>query len=474
MQKTIQTLIEFMPGKVQFIGSKEESMCEDINYEIYEQETEELVGVCTLDETGLLKEYHCVNHYEDGNIKRKEVPAIAETFIRTFYPDGLNTYKLQSVIDLDDAYVLHYGIEDEKYGIDIPHIGISISVATTGHVVQFTIDNDPYDIIYPKHILSAEEAKERYLSNLDFELIICNADDEIYENGDNDYHLVYRILESAMDIPANGDEPSTIEESNEMKQINERVVPNQTVYEMIGITKEYRKIGEQTVEQEKIEIWAHESVGIPAEIDYEEEFLESFIRVVFHKKDDMLLFVHHGETMKIKVDMEQLSKQELKQCALDFIFTLYPKAHEQFYLELSEVEEAYEDDDYLDDEGEEDTEDFYFHRIVNGIVVDEKVICVSVGKYTGKLKGLFGDLVKWEEIEHLSVHPQITKEEAKQLYAKDLVMELAFSLEYEEDDSRKMNLTYLPSFPQTTGHIQMIEALTGEAYFVDVGDSKFF
>lgn len=355
MEKTIQTLIEFIPEKIQFIGSKEESLCEDINYEIYERETEELVGVCTLDETGLLKEYHCVNHYEDGNIKRKEVPAIAEKFIRTFYPDGLNIYKLQSVIDLDNAYVLHYGIEDEKYGIDIPHIGISISIATTGQVVQFTLDNDPYDIIYPKHILSAKEAKERYLYELDFELIIRHADNEIYENGDNDYHLVYRILESARDIPANGDEPSTIEESNEMNQINERIVSNQTIHEMIGITEAYRKMGEQTVEQKKVEIWAHESVDTPAEIDYEEEFLEGFIRVFFHKKDDMLLFVHNGETMKIKEDME-----------------------------------------------------------------------------------------------------------------------LAFSLEYDEDDSRKMNLTYLPSFPQTTGHVQMIEALTGKAYFVGVRDSKFF
>lgn len=489
MEKTIQALTTFIPKKVQFICSEEgDDLYDGINYGIYEQGTEELVAVCVFNESGELRQYHCVNTYEEGNMKRKDVAAIGEKFISKFYPNGLDTYTLQSIIDLDEVFVLNYGIQDAEYGIDIPHVGFSVSVSTMGQIVQFSLDDDPYEIIYPEYILSAVEAKERYLSRLDFECIIRYADKEIFVNGDNRYHLVYRILESAMDIPANGDDPTTVEESNEMKQIDQQALPNKTIYEMIGISEDHRKIGEHTTDLEKIEIWAHSSIDVPEEIDYKEEYYEQMIRVVFNKKDHTLLFVHNGETGAAKGDQEQLSNQALMRHALDLIFTIYPKADEQFYLELPEVvkdeedfesEDDFEPDDFLDEydeehEHEEEAEVFYFHRVVNGVVIDEKVTCIQVGKYTGNITGMFGDPVNQEVIDHLSTKPRISKEKAKQLYAKDLIMELTFSLEFNEDDAQKMILTYVPSFPKTTGHIQMIDAHTGQAYFVDVGDSEFF
>lgn len=53
-------------------------------------------------------------------------------------------------------------------------------------------------------------------------------------------------------------------------------------------------------------------------------------------------------------------------------------------------------------------------------------------------------------------------------------MKLSMALEYDEEVHPFYRPVYLPSFPETMGHIQMIDAENERVYFVDIGDTVFY
>lgn len=484
MQNILHKISEYIPRKVQFIRSEgEDDLFEGVHYEIHEGETKEVIADCVVNEAGELLNYHYFTDYGKGNITSHNVEIIVNDFIQSFYPKALDTYALDSIIDLDNEYMVYYGIRDEKFGIIIPHVGFTLTVSTTGQVVQFAYVHDEYEIDYPDQIISAEEAKERYLSKLDFELIIDYIDSEIYVNGDHTDRLVYQVNEVVTDIPASGEEPIIIQESVATKPIKYQEVPYKTVYDMIGLNEEYLQIGEETHGDERIELWAHYSTELPEEIDYLNEYCEKIIRIVFHKDNHQLLFMHNGEVLSELEETTQLSENVLEQSALDFMFILFSDTHEKFKLEVSELDESlFEEDEAINDmdeefgeyEQEEDNKQFYFHRVLDGIPINEKIICVQVGIYTGKIIGVSMGNIHTELTADIQTDPKISTDEARQLYANNLEMELIFGVEYDKDGEAQIHLSYTPSFPKTTGHVQLIDAQTGKGYYVDVGDSLFF
>lgn len=471
MQETLHELLKFIPNKVQFCRLEaEDDLFEGVNYKIYEEETEEVIASCVCNESGELLNYYYLADYEKGSMTSRDVAVIGNDFIQSFYPKGLDTYTIDSIIDVDDEYMINYGMKDEKYGIIIPHVGFTLTVSTSGLVVQFAYVHEEYDIDYPNQIISAEEAKDSYLSKLDFGLIIDCIDSDIYVNGDNQNRLVYRVIESAMDIPASGEKPITVRESIETKVVSHQEIPYKTVYDMIGLNEEYLQIGEEIYGDERIELWAHYSTRLQEEIDYLDEYCEKVIRIVYHKDDHQLLFMHNGEIRSESKESEQLLEDVLEQCALDFMFILFSNTHEKFELEVNDLDESYIDE-Y---ESEEEGRPFYFHEVLDGIPIDEKVICVQVGIYTGKIIGVSTGIIHDDLTADIRTDPQISTDDAKQLYANDLEMELVFGVEYDVDEKARIHLLYTPSFPKTTGHVQLIDAQTGKGYYVDVGDSLFF
>lgn len=484
LHKTQEELLKFIPKKAQFIRSEDKNdLFEGVNYEIYEEGTEEILASCVCNESGGLINYYYLAEYETGSMTSYDVEVIGNDFIQSFYPKGLDTYTLDSIIDLDDEYMVNYGIRDEKIGVIIPHVGFTLTVSTTGQVVQFSYVHEEYDIVYPDQIISAEEAKDRYILELDFQLIIHHIDSEIYVNGDDTDQLVYQVIESAMDIPASGQDPMPVREFVETTAIKYQDVPYKTVYDMVGLNEEYLQVGEEIHGDERIELWAHYSSQLSAGIDYLDEYCEKVIRIVFHKDNHQLLFVHNGEIWSESERTEQLEEDVLEQSALDLMFLLFPDTHERFTLEvldldespLEEDQEIYDmDEELCEYELEEDSRPFYFHAVLDGIPIDDKVICIQVGVYTGKITSVFMETINNGPMNHIQTKPEISKDEAKQLYANDVEMELIFGMEYDEDGKGQIHLSYMPSFPKTIGHVRLIDAQTGKGYYVDVGDSLFF
>ena len=79
---------------------------------------------------------------------------LQETFIKAFYPHALEKYALQSVIDLDEIYIVTYGIKDDKFGLELPGLGFSLTISTSGTDVQFSLYGDEPKIIYPQQRLT--------------------------------------------------------------------------------------------------------------------------------------------------------------------------------------------------------------------------------------------------------------------------------------------------------------------------------
>ncbi|KXH79264.1 YcdB/YcdC domain-containing protein [Sporosarcina sp. HYO08] len=492
MNKTIDTLANLLKKDVTFVQSEEgDDAFKGITYEIYEEGNEDLLAVCVLDLAGNLVNYYQIDSYKQGDFMSGDMQSIAEKFIKAFYPQGLEEYLLQSIIDLDETYIVTYGIKDEKYGIQLPGIGFSLTISTGGEVVQFCYDHDQVDIVYPAQMISEAEAKEKYASLVDFELIIRQTDTEIYKNGDNAYRLVYALKKAAVDIPTSGEEPVVVEEGNCYEPIQQQDGPSVSIYELIGMTENYVKLGEHVDEDLVIKKWRHVSIPQPEEIDFTEAYAEQMITIHFDRETNMPTFIYNGEQWQ--GERVQQADNVLQKKALDFLFKIFPEAHEHFVMEIEETEdeewaEAIDDEfegndgeewNDLDEGSMEENEEeeksiaFYFQYHANGVPV-EKVTCIQVGTYSGNIVSASIEPVNQTFLAQINTKPILSKEDAKKQFMRKLHMELSMTLAYDEDGKPFYHLTYLPSFQETIGHIQMIDAENGKAYFVDIGDTQFF
>ncbi|WP_301110007.1 YcdB/YcdC domain-containing protein [Sporosarcina sp.] len=491
MEQTLTALAKFMTEQVRFIENEEEDFFEGRTFEIADVESEELLAVCVLDSSDQLVSFYYVESYESGEMKAEEMPAVAGNFIKAFYPEGLETYRLQSVIDLDDSCIVEYGINEEKHGLYLPGIGFSVTISTAGRIVQFSYSHDPLDIRYPAQMITADEAKEKYAELIDFELIIRKTDTANYVNGDDTYRLVYAVKEAAVDIPASGEEPDTVSEGNQFEAVLEDRVPEESLYEMLGVTDDHVKIGGQVEEGIRTELWQHASLDIPDEIDLSSVYNEQMITIQFDSATNSPVFIANVEGWQ--GEQESLEDQMLKARALDFLYKVFPRAKAHFLLEFEEpeeewlnefddgeeVEEPEEEwetfcDEDLEEVEEEDSKVFYFHYHVGGIPVEGCVTAIQVGLYSGHIISASVEPADETPFLKLNTEPALTKAQAKELLMQKLQMELAMANEFDEEGESFYQLTYLPSYPETTGHIQMIDAENGKGYFVDTGDSIFY
>ncbi|MDW0113461.1 hypothetical protein QT711_09705 [Sporosarcina saromensis] len=485
MQPVFRALQEWMAQHVQFVKVEEEDAGEI--YDILEEDTGEVVGQCILTASNRLSNFSYFCEEKNGELTSNDMPAIAEAFITQFYPLGLQTYQLQSIIDINDLFIVSYGAKEERYGIDVPGIGFSLSISPTGQVIQFSYTHEQAEIRYPSHIITPEEAKEKYASYIDFDLIVQLLDTELYANGDNTYRLLYGLKEYAIDIPASGVEPAVVSVGGQVEPIEMRVPPTKSLHEWIGVTRHHRKIGEQSEEDVLIEKFMHPSIDLPNELDMSEVYEENLITIHTHRVTNLPKVFYNGEPWK--GEPIRLTTDFLKQRALDFLFAIFPQASEHFVMQKEEVAnaletplEAFIDDEYEDDfeewedellNEEEETVPFYFQYQVNGVPVDESVTCILVGVLSGRIVSASIEPMEEESLLQICTEPKLSKAAAKKLLLEKLHMEIALAQAYDEDGEPFYEVVYLPSYTETTGHIRAIDAQNGKAYYVNVGDSLF-
>lgn len=485
---TLNTLTDFLPERVDFVENKEEELFEGKNYEIIDVESNELIAACTLDEDDELLNFYYLNEPEPGDVTLKEMPSIAESFIEAFYPNSLKDYRLQAVIDLDEICIVEYALHEEVYGLYLPGTGFSITISTNGRVVQFTFSVDQLDIRYPSHVISADEAKWKYAELIDLELVIQKIDTDIYVNGDDSYRLVYKVKEAAMEVPASGEQPDTVSEGNVYESVKMDRVPEASLYELTGITDEHVKIGEHIEDGIRTEKWQHDSLEIAENVDLSESYSERMITIQVDCKTEKIVAVSNVEGWQAK--QNPLADDLLKQRALDFLCKLYPQAQTHFMMEVEEQCEDWQDeigdeeeeeacgyvlhDDEMDDVEEEDAKGFFFQYHVGNIPVEECVTVIQVGLYSGHIISASIEPIDEETLVLINTKPTLSKEQALEQLLQKVQMELAMAREFDEEGKSHYLVTYLPSYPETVGHIHMIDADHGETYFVDIGDTIFY
>ncbi|WP_077618464.1 YcdB/YcdC domain-containing protein [Bacillus sinesaloumensis] len=496
MSETLGKIQRFLPVKVY----DKESEFDESSFEIVDAETNEEIGSYSLNENGELVGFSLMDEPSKGNLQKEQMAEIAQKFVDTFYPDQ-KEFELSAILDLDNPYMISYEKRDEKYGIFIHSTGFTVSVSTSGQITSFyCADDEEYEVRYTDIVVSEEEALDKYINGIKFELSIQRFNRDIFENGDDQYHLAYSVIEQLMEIPVNGSESSSIREEFEMdSEIEKMVVHNHNIYELIGLTAGYKLLDKRVKEGKVIEIWSTlESIG---EYSFDmEESDDHVIKLCFDEETNLLLQVVSGE--EYNSGGEDIGVDRAKERALEVLFTLFPDAHERFRLEASETEmdnfedeveevedEGFTPDEFIDGEFEEENFDedewdeyieqedsyaFYIHVYHNGVRIDQHVSIIQVGQFTGKITHVNVDLPDADIFENLRTSPEVTIAEAKEIYKKHLKMELMFIREYDEDGKSIYTLAYTPSFPSTVGHVRAIDAITGKAMYVDVGDATFF
>lgn len=464
-------------------------------YELFDKKTNGQIGMYTLNEQGELANFSLDVEAESGNLSRQELVSVADQFIEAFHPDKKDKYELSAIINLDNPYMISYEKREEKYGLFLHSEGFTVSVATNGRVQQFFYASEDYQVIYPDKIISAESALERYMNQLHFELNITKFDQEIYKNGDNQIHLSYSVNEHAFDIPADGREPAVVKEEIDWKPIAPQIVPNVELSSLIGLTAEHKQLEVLVEGDKRIEIWSLQDATGHVNCDME-DIHPHIVKLCFGQKSGQLLQVSSGE--QADTNGKELTAADAQQRALDVMFKLFPDANERFRLEV--LEENVEDDAFYEDESfdevagtfaeelevipedvsfeeENEFEDnytFYFHLVINGVRVDDCVSIIGIGKHSGKVNHFQLNVLEEAVYQQLPSKPVISPDEAKKIYRDLLTMELLYVREYDENYKALYTLSYGPSFPETVGHVRALDAITGKAMFVDVGDATFY
>ncbi|RFB16820.1 hypothetical protein DZB84_10520 [Bacillus sp. HNG] len=494
MSKVFEKLKPFLPVKAYEKASDFDEDC----FDIFEVGTDERFGSYSLNENGELLGFSLIGDAPEGNHSKEQMAANAQKFVDTFYP-GQKEYELSGILDLDNPYMITYEKRDGKYGKFLHSTGFTVSVSTSGKISSFYCADEEYEVRYTDFVVSEEEALETYIEGLDFELKIQQFDQEVYKNGDNQYHLAYSVIEQVMDIPIDGSDTSSIHEGHDLESgIQKRDTPIQPIYELVGVTAEFKLLDKQVAEGRRIEIWS--TLKKVAEYSFNIEDTDDHVmKLCFDEKTNLLLEVLSGE--EHKNDGVEMGLKTARERALDVMFKLIPDTHERFRLEVPEYEnedleynfdefeeEDFEDHEFIEefdednfDENEweedfveqEDSYTFYFHLQHQGILVDQHVSLLSVGKYSGKITHLSLDLPPDEHYAKLPTKAVISKSEAKDIYKKHVKMELMFIREYYEEGTSIYTLAYVPEFPDTVGSVRAIDAVTGKAMYVDVGDATF-
>ncbi|MEH7381848.1 YcdB/YcdC domain-containing protein [Bacillus sp. JJ1533] len=491
MSKIIEKLQPFLPVK----SYEKASEFDEGYFDIIEIGTDELIGSYSLNEKGELISFSLMDDESEGKFSKDQMSAIAQKFVDTFYPEQ-KEFELSGILDLDNTYMVTYEKRDEKYGVFLHSTGFTISISTSGQITSFYCADEDYEVHYSDIVVSEEEALATYINGLNFEVIIQKFDQEVYKNGDNQYHLAYNVIEQVMDIPVDGSDTTSILEGHDLEAaIQKRDIPGQSLYELVGLTGEYKLLDKRIEEGRRIEIWSTLENGNEYSFDLDETD-DHVIKLCFDEKTNLILQVLNGD--ENENNGEEIGLEVAKERALEVMFKLFPDTHERFRLEVLDYdnddmeeldEEDVGDEEFIDEEMDEDENDedewdeeyvehedsytFYFHLHHKKIRVDQHVSLLSVGKYTGKITHMNLDVPPQDLYGKLPTKPIISVKEAKEIYKQCVKMELFFTREYDEEGTSIYTLAYVPDFPKTIGSVRAIDAVNGKAMYVDVGDAMF-
>ncbi|PFR21381.1 hypothetical protein COK19_21895 [Bacillus cereus] len=440
---------------------------EENTFEIVEKHTDQSLACYGLNENGEIdyfQSYIELEKVEDNQLLRAEIYEKVQSFINTFTPHLIQSAFFACIIEFDMMYHIVYEKKDERFGLFLPNSGFTIDITKDGRLYQLFSHVEEYQINYPENPISKEEAKKKYIENLELELMISKVDKETFANGDDTYHLVYVPKDYVMGIAPDG-ELHTIESYDGFLQIYENIekciVQNDMIRELVGLSDKHIKFHTDIVDNEVIEFWARKE-QVQHIVQGEGEQPSQAIQVCLDKETGKYMSIVNNE--QYKQNKEALTEEEARERALQFLFTRYPDANERFMIEKSHPAHHLmweeEDEDY------ESEYVFYFQPMYNEVKVNMYSMTISVGKESGIITRFHACGFDEKEVVGISIEPTISIEEAKEIVMNAVDMEFSWGKEVEEDVT-SYHACYMPAFPKTNGHVKMIEAQTGKAFYID-------
>lgn len=451
MIDTIKIFQNYIPESYHIKLNENEESKDLLVYNIY-NEKKNYVGYLHLTSQGEIKKYEDTDDIlktEKHLINKSEIKEKATRLVKELYKDKV--LSLVSLIKKLDNFVVLYEIKEPKYDLTLPGTGIELNYNLTGTLKKINQRIETYEIEYPETILSPEEAKSKFMDNLNLDLKISKPKNHLH------YHLFYRINKKLLYIPASGEDGEYINNQRKLKSLEPFETSSKNLFRILGLNDDYKKVIKKSKRNYKIEIWSKYNKKELKKLNSGlHEFNKGIIKYKIDKHMHQIVEICDGEDLEEDFN-EKIVEKHAYEKALDFLFTIYPKADELF-----DIIELVKDEGNIDKINKEPNYTYYFNRVHDSIEIENQIAYICVGQYTGMINKYCAPSVMEKELSHINVFAKVSESEAKSIYKEELHMKLNFVKK--ENEQIKYELVYVPTSPNKNGEINLIDAHLGTLY----------
>ncbi|MGM0846429.1 MAG: hypothetical protein ACQEUT_15750 [Bacillota bacterium] len=468
MNKLAEKLQPFIEGAPNIKIEEDEFL-----FEVVDVDSGDVYGFVHMEE-GRFAGFEKMESEEDEESRSSEQPDVdkilqtAQLFVETFSDREVHFSMLNEWSD--NNYMVTYEERDPKLGVHIPHTGCTLYFTRDGILTSANMGQTDVLLEYPDIMISSEDAK-KVLTETNYVQLALHITD--IDETDWAPELVYRPSYDIISISVDGRVEKVTEfmGADELSTINiTNVRPLSSLEDMLGVSEDLLK---RTGEEDSV-IWIDPLAEV--EEDGEEEPLISITsNDTGHFSFSNLPYVKNEEDTPLSMEM-------MRGKALEVLELAEGNIHSKFVLEepvkqgLPEVEESlgevFDEDEFYPEP--EPTQMFSFYREHGGLRIDGVEAHVHVGIYTGLIRECSVtrlDPKQTADLEKLNMKPAITLKEAQNRIFSEIEMKLARCVK-EFEDPKTYTLCYMVDFPGTSGHIQKINAHTGDVSYVDTGILK--
>ncbi|MBY8913428.1 DUF4901 domain-containing protein [Bacillus sp. YC2] len=380
-------------------------------------------------------------------------------FTETHYPGAAAEFEREENSPACEDKV-RYSYVQMADGLPLPLTGFYVHLSLTGEVTDFCYQGKADQLMRPGHIADKQEALAHFVKDIDVELLFTVLNHTVYEQGDDQPHLVYEPIIPLRPISAGLDEEK--EECDEIEPETRPYVPlsrpehvteNISVNDMIGLHAGFYKDRETDLGDGRIGIaWRPDKT----EAARDGKSLESLFK---HRTEHVLKTIYDKESGRLAGVMSfireegepVLSEADCENAALRFLFAIFPEADQYFRIQYDEPDD------------EQEVAGFTFKAETDGVPLrfGESRICVS--KKTGRIRCYMPPEIDPATLKHIDPVPSLTKEEAKAAILEAIRVELAWDRYDDGSGQNTYRLVYKPIYPR------FIEAHTGRAIMSSIG-----
>lgn len=390
-------------------------------------------------------------------ISAQQATAIATTLIKTVDDRRL---VLDSLVNFDTHYLAIFEETDERYTLPLPNTGAHVSIDAYGYLISAMFFTEAYTVAYPEHIISVQQARE-VLQTLP--LVEKAIDTQAWR-------YVYTQNHRLFGIHIDG----TIDHFDNQPDVQVRYYP----VDVIPTTKSLEAIMLGAMAQDNISIKEDTSIEhvrhwYAAQPDEDSDYqldLSSFDDV----DEEVLDFdLEMNDIVEFEDTGIYLPDDQLLRIAQELMYVLVGEQLAHYKREeTTGLEQLLSATPFELDMFEPTDATYRFVYQVDDVYLQDKAIDISIHRSAGVVVEVVQHVIDYDVVKNLR-QPRLTLQQANDIAQGLADVELAFMRTSIEENLYE--LTYMINYPNspTGGHIDEIDADTGEVSYVDTGFSGF-